>query len=110
MQALLAELLKRHKISGIVHLNDIAEVINARAVSYDEVEFLITGLEAEGLHVGEPLGHHDVGVMRAVLDSARRLRAELRRAPTIDEIASDSGLPAHAVRRSLEHGKSAARA
>jgi hypothetical protein len=106
--AILDELLTRHRSSGRVHLNDIAEVIDARPVTYDEVEQLITRLEAEGLEVGEPLNNHDIGVLRHVLTCARRLRSELRRKPTVNEVARDSGYPAHAVRRALEHGKSAA--
>jgi hypothetical protein len=110
VQSILDQLLVRHRSTGRVDLNDIAEVIDARAVTYDEVELIIAGLEAEGLAVGEPLTGHDVGIMRSVIVTAHKLAAKLRRRPTVEEIAVESGHPPYAVRRALEHGKNAARA
>lgn len=107
VESILRELLTRHRATGHVHLNDIAEVIGARAVTYDEVEHLVVSLEAEGLRVGEPLDGQDIAVIKQVLESARALRAELERAPTVEEIAARSGLATYAVRRALEYGKSA---
>lgn len=92
-----------------MHLNDLAEVIGTRAVTYDEVELLITRLEEEGLRVGEPLDSQDIDVMQAVLTAARRLRDTLCRPPTVDEVAEASGYAPHQVRRALEHGKRANR-
>lgn len=109
VESILGELLTRHRATGHVHLNDIAEVIGDRSVTYDEVEHLIVSLEAEGLRVGEPLDGQDIAVIKQVLESARALRAELERAPTVEEIAARSGLAPHAVRRALEYGKSAGR-
>jgi hypothetical protein len=106
-QEILDALLARHRGSGRVHLNDIAEVIAGRAVTYEEIESLVDALEAEGLTVGEPLDEQDLSVMRAVIAIARRLREELGRPPRVDEIAIASGQPAHAVRRALEGGVSA---
>jgi len=108
VQAILDELLERHRALGHVHLNDISEVIGPRAVSYEEVECLITRLEEAGLRVGELLDESDIGVMRGVIERARDLRASLGRAPTVDEIAASVGRPAHVVRRALEHAKQAA--
>ncbi|WP_438023096.1 sigma-70 domain-containing protein [Sorangium sp. So ce233] len=99
---MIQELLTRHRPSGRVDLNDIAEVIDRRAVSYEEVEHIIDRLESEGLRVAEPLDPGDVEVLRAVLESARRLAAELGRRPTIGEIALACGHAPHAVRRALE--------
>lgn len=104
VESILVELLGRHKQDGRVQLNDIAEVIGERSLTYDEVEGLVTCLEAEGLEVGEPLDPRDIDVMRAVLGAARRLRIELGRRPTVDQIALASGHPARAVRRALENG------
>ncbi|MCC6552204.1 MAG: hypothetical protein IT372_04170 [Polyangiaceae bacterium] len=109
IETILGELLARHRATGRVDLNDIAEVIGARAVTYDEIEHVIDRLEAEGLRVAEPLRGQDVVVMRAVIVSALRLRARLHRRPTVDEIAAECGHPPHAVRRALEHGRRAAR-
>ena len=107
VQAIVTELLMRHRASGRVHLNDIDEVIGAEAISYDEVDQLIARLEAEGLTVGEPPDEAAIAVMHEVLASARRLRGALHRAPTVTEIALDSGHVEHLVRRALESAKSA---
>ena len=107
VKAILTELLARHRASGRVHLNDIDEVIGAVPVSYDEVDAIVAGLEAEGLAVGEPPDDAAITVMREVMASARRLRAASGRAPTVEEIAGDSGHAAHLVRRALETAKSA---
>lgn len=103
------ELVARHRVTGRVDLNDITEVIDGRAVTYEEVEHIVERLEAEGLRVAEPLDGNDVGVIRTVIESARRLNAELRRRPTVLEIALACGHAPHTVRRALEHGRSAGR-
>lgn len=99
---ILQELLTRHQPTGRVDLNDIAEVVGLRPISYEEVEHIIDRLEAAGLRVGEPLDTGDVDVLRAVLASARQLASELGRRPTVGEIALASGLAPHTVRRALE--------
>lgn len=109
MQAILDELLARHRAEGRVHLDDMAEVIGTRAVSYDEVDALIAALEAEGLRVGEELSDADLGRMRAVIESARALREKLGRAPTLREVTEASGQAAHVVRRALEDALRAGR-
>jgi hypothetical protein len=109
VESIFVELLQRHRADGRVHLNDIAEVIGDRSVSYEEVEGLVTSLEEEGLEVGEPLDDRDVRVMREVFSAARTLGAELSRRPSIEEIAARSGHPARAVRRALENGRDLAR-
>jgi hypothetical protein len=97
-------LLARHRATTRVDLNDISEMIGSRAVSYDEVEYIVARLEAEGFEVGEPMNASEVRVMRVVLSAARELRSSLRRTPTIAEVARASGHPAHVVRRALERG------
>ncbi len=106
IQSIVDDLHARHHRSGRVDLNDIAEVIGSRAVSYEEVDHIVDRLEALGLVVGEPLDATEVGVMRRVLGAARTLRSSLGRNPTIAEIAVSSGHPAHVVRRALERGVS----
>jgi hypothetical protein len=64
---------------------------------------LVDQLEAAGLRVGEDLDEQDLGALRAVLASARKLEASYGRRPSIDEIACDVGRPPHEVRRALEH-------
>ena len=93
-------LIHRHRSSGRVDLNDVAEVIDARAVSYEEVDWIIARLEAEGLVVGEAPG--DLGIAGDVVARARALSLALGRTPTVAEIAADTGRPEHAIRRALE--------
>lgn len=107
VEAIVNELLARHRASGRVHLNDIDEVIGSAPISYDEVDALIARLEAEGLAVGEPPDDAAIVVMREVMASARRLRGALGRAPTVAEIALDSGHAEHLVRRAVESARSA---
>jgi hypothetical protein len=102
ISAVYSELVARHRESGRIDLDDIAEVIGTRAVSYDEVEYLVDRLEADGFEVGEGIGASDVEIMREVLESARGLRGSLGRSPTVDEIALASGKAPHVVRRALE--------
>jgi hypothetical protein len=109
IDGIVLELLARHQSSGRVDLNDIAEVIDARAVTYEEVDEIITRLESQGLRVGDTLTEREVDVLRSVVAAARRLDTTLRRRPTVEEIAAESGHSAHAVRRALEHGGRPAR-
>lgn len=106
IQSIIDELYARHHRPGRVDLNDIAEVIGARGVSYEEVDYIVDRLEALGLVVGEPIDATDISVMKRVLSAARTLRSSLGRNPTIAEIALSSGHPAHVVRRALERGVS----
>jgi hypothetical protein len=112
IEDVIRELLTRHRALGRVELDDIAEVIDEHAalrVSYEETEHIVASLEAEGLRVGEPLDADDVSVIQSVIGSAWRLRAELQRRPTVDEIAAACGHAPQTVRRALEHGRRAAR-
>lgn len=101
VESILSELLSQHRGTGRVALDDIAEVIDARAVTYEEVELIVDRLEAEGLSVGEPLGGQEIAVLRCVIVTGHRLTAKLRRRPTIPELALHSGHPESTVRRAL---------
>ncbi|WP_437670873.1 hypothetical protein [Sorangium sp. So ce131] len=110
IDVIVQELLRRHRPTGRVDLNDIAEVVGHRAVSYEAVEYIIDRLEAEGLRVAEPLDDDDIAVLRAVLVSARELAAKLGRKPTVVEVSQASGHAPHTVRRAMEHaGRARAR-
>lgn len=95
-------LVARHRASGRVDLNDIAEVVGTRAVGFEDVEHIVDRLEAAGLRVGDPLDSRDVASMRRIIVTAHRLRGELGRTPTVPELAAATGHPDHAVRRALE--------
>jgi DNA-binding Lrp family transcriptional regulator len=102
ISSIFEELVSRHRESKRIDLDDIAEVIGSRAVSYDEVDYLVDRLEAEGFSVGEGIDSADVEVMQAVLVQARELHRSLGRNPRVDEIAKALQKPTYVVRRALE--------
>jgi len=106
VEDVLVELRARHEITQRIDLNDIAEVIGARAVSYEEVEEVIATLEAEGCRVDTLPTAHEMGLLQKVLAKARQLRAELGRNPSVEEIAQGCAIPLYVVRRALENGHS----
>jgi hypothetical protein len=99
------QLVARHHEAKRIDLDDIAEVIGTRVVSYEEIESLVDRLEAQGFSVGEGIGVSDVELMQQVLTHARTLRGTLGRNPTMDEIATSSGKPVYVVRRALERAQ-----
>lgn len=105
ISTILEQLVTRHRDSKRIDLDDVADVIGTRAVSYDEVEELVDRLEAEGFSVGEGIGSSDVEVMQHVLLHARTLRVSLGRNPTVDEIATAAVKPVYVVRRALERAR-----
>lgn len=105
VSSIFEELVARHRDAKRIDLDDIAEVIGTRAVTYDEVEDLVDRLEAEGFSVGEGIDASDVENMRVVLTQARELHRSLGRNPTVDEIADAADKPAYVVRRALERAR-----
>ncbi len=87
-----------------VDLNDIAEIIGDKAVSYDEVDLIIATLEERGCSVGGEPTVREMSLLREVLEAARRLATELGRRPSVEEIATAIEQPAFVVRRAVENG------
>jgi len=102
ISAIYDELVTRYREAMRIDLDDIAEVIGPRGVTYEEVEYLIDRLETEGFSVGEGIEASDVEIMKLVLTQARSLQQSLGRKPTVEEIASGCGKPTYVVRRALE--------
>jgi hypothetical protein len=102
ISAIYDELVARYREAMRIDLDDIAEVIGSRGVTYEEVEYLIDRLETEGFAVGEGIEASDVEIMQLVLTQARSLQQSLGRRPTVEEIASSCGKPTYVVRRALE--------
>jgi hypothetical protein len=84
-----------------VSLDELADAIGPRAVSFDDVDALMRALEDAGTRIRAPMGGDGEERLRVVLPAARALRAELGRAPTVDEIALRTSLDRAVVRRAL---------
>lgn len=103
------QLVARHGTTTRVDLNDIAEAVGERSVSYDEVELIIGTLEARGCAVGGEPTVREMTLLREVLVAARKLQSELGRRPGVEEIAAAIRQPAFVVRRAVENGGAFAR-
>jgi hypothetical protein len=89
-------------------LDEFAEELIRKPVSYPDIEELIGALEADGIDLeGASTPAHPEELAR-VLDSARGFATEHGRRPTVAEIAERAGLSPIVVRRALHLGKSAA--
>lgn len=89
-------------------LDEFAEELIRKPVSYPDIEELIGALEAAGIDLGGPSTPAHPEELARVLDSARAFAAEHRRRPTVAELAERAGLSPIVVRRALHLGKSAA--
>ena len=81
-------------------LDTIGDAIGAIAITPDEIEELFSALEAAGRQVERTtpnVREHLVVVLR----EARRLRQQLKTAPTVEAIAAATGLNQSAVRAAL---------
>jgi hypothetical protein len=98
------QLVARHGTRTRVDLNDIAEVIDNRSISYEEVDLIISELAARGCAVGGEPTVREMAVLHEVLQAARKLRVELGRQPDVEEIAAAVEQPTFVVRRAIESG------
>lgn len=101
------EALKAAHPKGLT-LDELAEELIRKPVTYPDIEELIGALEAAGIDLEGPGTPARPEELARVLDSARAFAAEHRRRPTIAELAERAGLSPIAVRRALHLGKSAA--
>ena len=102
---LIEKLVVRHATTRRLDLNDIAEVIGTRAVSYEEVDAIVCELEARGCSVGGPPTPREMELLREILAAIRKGTAERGRRPSVEEIAEAVDIPAFAVRRALENAR-----
>ena len=89
-------------------LDELAEELLRKPVSYPDIEELIGALEAVGIDLEGPSTPASPEELSQVLSSARAFAAEHGRRPTIAELAVRAGLSPIVVRRSLHLGQSAA--
>jgi len=89
-------------------LDELAEELLRKNLSYPEIEELIAALEAAGIDLEGPSTPASPAELARVLESARAFAAEHGRRPTLAELAGRAGLSPIVVRRALHLGKSAA--
>lgn len=94
--------LLRGTIAGdSVTLDQIGEAIGARAIGQDEIDGVLSAIEARGRRVVSAEGGQGESHLKRVLSAARALRAELGRSPRSEEIASRAGLTQSEVQHAL---------
>jgi hypothetical protein len=101
LQSIVDVLLASSADAGEVHLDEIGEAIGARAINSEEIDAIISALEAAGRKVVGPKGGAGEARLREVVAAARALGPELGRKPSVAEIAARSGLTADEVRHAL---------
>jgi hypothetical protein len=88
-------------------LDELAEELIRKPITYADTEELIAALEAAGIDLEGPGTPAKPEELARVLDSARAFAAERGRRPTVAELAERAGLSPIVVRRALHLGKSA---
>lgn len=95
-------------LSRTLTLDEVAEAIGELAITSDEIDELLSELEAKtSIDSDPPLGARES--LGRVLSSARALKAELGRAPAPDELAKHAGLSRESVRLALLYARTLSR-
>jgi len=100
-----ARLIAESEDSKQVTLDAIGDAIGVIAVSTDDVDTLLTWLERAGRKVVGPEGARGVGNLQRMMPAARTLATRLGRAPTLAELAAETGLAEEDVRHALALGR-----
>lgn len=103
LQAIVDRLLASE--GDVIDLDVLGQALGAARVSYEEIDAMIEALERAGRTVGDPSAEPPSRALPRVLGSARALRAELGRTPSVDEIAERAGLTPRAVRTALAYAQ-----
>lgn len=103
LQALIDHLTAVH--AGGLTLDELAEELSKRPVSYAEIEVIIGALEDTGVLLEGPAPAARPEELMQVLAAARALTAEMERRPSLADIATRVGLHPIAVRRALMLGR-----
>jgi hypothetical protein len=102
--AILHVLLQETISAEVVSLDRVAEAIGAAAVTMQEIEAILDGLEAAGRRVEAELKGPPAALAQ-VLKAARSFSAVSGRRPTLPEIAQHSGLSVGEVRFALLYAR-----
>jgi hypothetical protein len=101
LQAIVDALLAASTDARVVTLDALGEAIGARAITSEEIDAMLSALEAAGRKVIGPEGGAGEARLKEVVAAARALGPELGRKPTVGEIAARSGLSASEVHHAL---------
>ena len=103
--AMILTLLLQETISAeVVSLDRVAEAIGAAAVTMQDIEAILDGLEAAGRRVESELKDPPAALAQ-VLKAVRSFSAVSGRRPTLPEIAQHSGLSVGEVRFALLYAR-----
>jgi hypothetical protein len=103
--AVAEKLLASSAESKTISLDAMGGAIDLVPVSTEDVDALMSALEAAGRRIVGPEGARGAGNLRRVLPAARALTAKLGRSPTLAEIAAETGIGADDVRHALALGR-----
>ncbi|MBX3207778.1 MAG: hypothetical protein KF764_22205 [Labilithrix sp.] len=101
LTALVEQLVRGTPPGGAITLDAIGEAIGARAIGADEIDAMLSAIEARDRRVVSAEGGKGELHLKSVVGAARTLRAELGRAPRPDEIAERAGLTRAEVQHAL---------
>jgi hypothetical protein len=87
LEKVLAELLAASEASRAIALDALGDAIGVLPVSTDEIDALMTALEAQGREILGPTGEGAEARLKRVVSAARDLKQTLPRRPTLSEVA-----------------------
>lgn len=99
LKAVLRGLLERHQ--DVVPIDAIGDAIGAQAIDMEQIDRLLSDIEAAGRTISAPSGGTGVAALKTVIPAARALTSELKRTPKISEIAARTQLAEADVRNAL---------
>ena len=101
LRTALDDLLKRSEDARKVTLDEIGDAIGVDAVDANQIDDILTALEAAGRSIVAPTGQNGVSALMKILPAARVLGTELKRTARVAEIAARTGMTEEEVRRAL---------
>jgi hypothetical protein len=101
LRAIVTNLVARSQTSREVSLDALGDAIGSQAVSYAEIDAMITELERQNLRVTATSDSRGEAHLASLLSATRMLTAELGRRPSVAEIRVRSGLSAEQLKHAL---------
>jgi len=105
LEAIVVGLFAQSETSRSLTLDQIGEALGITVASADDVDAMLTALEAKGLAIVSPETGDATGRLRRVLGAARDLHTRTGRRPTPAEIAEETAFPIGSVRAALLLGR-----